>query len=450
MRKRGYNRAAAALIAGAACSAASVALPPAEPMGACPATIAGSEMPRSRTMPQSVPAMDWDRKTDSYSVIRVDPLTFARGGPALGIGSQQQGWRQAASPDDRYLAVGGDRTGIDIIDVDRHRKLTTIDVGQSQIFLAWPHEDRIMAVTGSPGINKKKSLAIVDVEDGRVAARRTISGLFVSAAVSEDVLAVLTASSHEKHSRRSANLTVLRASGASMAVNLDGVESGYRFPGDTPEDRFGHYAAPGLAIDRNGENVYVFGIDGSIAEIDIDAASVTYSSLQGPAPTLVLEAAEAKLSNYEQLTAHALSNGLLAVTGHALRLERRDRDHLERRLEPSGLVLHDPEGGRSCMLDERADQVLAADDVLLAFRAATSGPDDGMGVTAYAADGRQLWHRWGDRAVDSVQVLNGHAYVTESWHGWRTSVVSLDTGRVIRAIRGRPPHLVGAASSLQI
>lgn len=297
MRKHRYNRAAVALIAGTACSAASVALPPAEPMGACPAAMAKFSTPTPRTTPQSVPATAWDRKTDSYSVVRVDPLTFARDGSALGIGNQEQGWRQAASPDGRYLAAGGARTGVDIIDVDRHRKLTTIDIGQSQIFLAWPHEDRIMAVTGSPGVNKKKSLTIIDVEDRRVAVRRTISGLFVSAAVSKDALAVLTAPSHD-HSRQSANLTVLRASGDSFTVKLDKIESGYRFPGDTTDDRFGHYAAPGLALGRNGENVYVFGIDGSIAEIDIDTAAVTYTSLQGPAPTLVLDAAEAKLSNY--------------------------------------------------------------------------------------------------------------------------------------------------------
>jgi hypothetical protein len=110
-------------------------------------------------------------------------------------------------------------------------------------------------------------------------------------------------------------------------------------------------------------------------------------------------------------------------------------------------VLFDAEDGRACELHDRADSVLVADEKLLVFTAIASGPDEGTGVTAYTANGERLWHRFGDDAIDFIQVINGYAYVTLSWDGWETTVVELATGRVVTTISGRPPDLVGAQSS---
>lgn len=84
------------------------------------------------------------------------------------------------------------------------------------------------------------------------------------------------------------------------------------------------------------------------------------------------------------------------------------------------------------------------------FREFGSGPNDGVGVVAYTMNGRRLWHRFDDDAIDFVQVLDGYAYVTRSWHGWKTTIVELTTGRVVKTIIGRPPDLAGAESSLSV
>jgi hypothetical protein len=160
-----------------------------------------------------------------------------------------------------------------------------------------------------------------------------------------------------------------------------------------------------------------------------------------------LDAAEAKLSDYSQLSASWLPDGAVAIFGHDQRLVRRGPYHVDERVDPFGVVLFDPEAGRGCSLDARADTVLVTDGVLLVFRAVTSGPDAGIGVVAYTPKGERLWHRLGNDAIDFVQVLNGYAYVTTSWHGWETTIMEVGTGRVVERITGRPPDLVGARSS---
>jgi hypothetical protein len=447
MARASRRRIVATLILSTACTAGSVAFPPSESISACPATRAEPRASRQPRPVGPIPATTWSKKTDSYSLVSVDPLSFEERGPALSIGTQRQGWHRASSSDGRRLAVGGDGKTIEIIDLQRRRIIATIEVGQAQTFLAWPNPDRITAVTGAASVGKLKSAVIIDVNEGAVVARQELSGEFVNAAASEDVLAVLTAPARPESSRRVTDLTVLLASGVAMTVRLDGIGSGYRFPSDEAQSRIGHYALPGLAIDRKGNRVFVFGVDRLVAEVSLGGGTVSYRRLGGPSSSLALDAAEAKLANYSQLFARSLPNGLIAVFGHDQRLVPRGRHHLDHRFDPFGVVLFDPEDGRACVLHDRADSALIAAEALIVFTSIASGPDGGTGVTAFTMNGKELWHRFGDDAIDFVQVQNGYAYITKSWHGWETAVVELSTGRLIAAIRGRPADLAGAQSS---
>jgi hypothetical protein len=345
------------------------------------------------------------------------------------------------------MAVGGGRRTIDVIDLQPRRIIASIDVGRAQMFLAWPHPDRIMAVTGASGAGKLKSAVVIDVNDAAVVAREGISAQFINAAASEDALAVLTVPTRPEVSQRVTDLTVVRASGETMTVRLDQIDSGYRLSPDDAENRFGHYASPGLAIDPKGNRVFAFGVDGLVADVSLGDGTVSYRRLAGPSPSLEPSSAEAKLANYSQLFAGPLPNGLVAIFGHDQRLVPRGRHHLDQQFDPFGVVLFDPEDGRACVLHDGADSVLVADEVLLAFTAIASGPDEGIGVAAYTMNGERLWHRFGDDAIDFVQVLNDYAYVTNSWHGWDTFVVEVSTGRLVETINGRPPDLVGAQST---
>jgi hypothetical protein len=394
-----------------------------------------------------IPATAWRKKTDSYSLVSVDPRSFEERGRALSIGTQEQAWRQASSPDGRFLAVGGDRNTIEIIDSQKARIVSRVDVGRSQSFLQWPHPHRLMAVAGAPGVGKLKSAVIIEPTEGSITARQEISGSLVEGAASEDTLAVLTAPATAKESPHVTDLSVVRASGDTLSVRLHGIGSGFRAPPKDGQNRFGHNASPGLAIDPNGNRAFVFGIDRVVAEVSLADGSVSYRRLAGPSPSLAVDAAGAKLSNYSQLFALSLPNELVAVFGHDQRLVRRGRHRLDQRLDPAGVVLFDPEDGRACLLHARADSALVADEVFLVFTAFTNGADQGMGVAAYTMNGERLWHRFGDDAIDFVQALNGYAYVTRSWRGWDTAVVELSTGRVVDKIRGRPADLVGAQST---
>ena len=429
-----------------ACTAGSVALPPSAPIPACPATRANTR-PSERPLPTvAIPATAWRKKTDSYSLVSVDPRSFEERGRALSIGTQEQAWRQASSPDGRFLAVGGDRNTIEIIDSRGPSIISRVAVGQSQSFLQWPHPHRLMAVTGAPGVGKLKSAVIVQPTRGSITARQEISGSLVEAAASEDTLAVLTATPAEE-SPRVTDLRVVRASGDTLSVRLHRIGSGFRAPPKDAQNRFGHYASPGLAIEPNGNRAFVFGVDRVVAEVSLADGTVSYRRLAGPPPSLALGPADAKLSNYSQLSALSLPSGLVVVFGHDQRLVRPGRHRLDQRLDPAGVVLFDPEDGSACLLHARADSALMADEVFLLFTAFTNGADEGMGVAAYTMNGERLWHRFGDDAIDFVQALNGYAYVTRSWRGWDTAVVELSTGRVVDNIRGRPADLVGAQST---
>jgi hypothetical protein len=105
--------------------------------------------------------------------------------------------------------------------------------------------------TGAPGVGKLKSAVIVQPTRGSITARQETSGSLVEAAASEDTLAVLTATPAEE-SPRVTDLRVVRASGDTLSVRLHGIGSDFRAPPKDAQNRFAHYASPGLAIEPNG------------------------------------------------------------------------------------------------------------------------------------------------------------------------------------------------------
>jgi hypothetical protein len=447
------RRAAAVLLIFSACTAGAVLAPGREPLEACPRATARPQTPVFLSR-KALPAITWRAATDTNALVWVDPLTLKETGRGFDLGSQNNGWLRATSPDGKLVALAGGSSTIRVVDLARNRISVELRVDNyPAMFLAWPQSDMLVAVTRPSDNSGGGSIIVANPEIGEVVARKVLSGSVVSAAASPGVVAALTSPPVPAGSRRHSELSVLSTSGQTFTIPLDRIEAGYRLPPKSSEIPFGTMTTPGLSISPDGSRVLVAGLDGLVAEVSVDARSVTYARLSGPAPSPltsgIVSVAQAKLNNYTYLRARWLENDTVAIFGHRQRLEPVGRHRVKDRLSPSGITIFDPDAQRACTLDARADTVLETDGPLLAFREFANGAHEGMGVIAYTIDGRKLWHNFGARTIDWVAVVGGYAYVTHSWDGWVTSVVDIASGEILNTVRGRPPHLLTGVSNIE-
>jgi hypothetical protein len=93
------------------------------------------------------------------------------------------------------------------------------------------------------------------------------------------------------------------------------------------------------------------------------------------------------------------------------------------------------------MIDASASFAVESANVLLAAGVWTDGPDSwsGMGVAAYAPDGRRVWHVLQGEAVAWLQTAGAYAYVSgPDAYPATTRVIDLGTGAVGNAQRAVP------------
>lgn len=432
------------LILAPACAVGSVALLPSPALADCPKQSPKAAASPAPSRPRVVDAMVWNPKSDSYSLARVNALTLRQRGRPMDIGTQQQGWLRIASPTGRHLAVGGSRKNVTVIDLSTRRVIADIDVGRPQHFLDWLPSGLIGAVIGAPGEGKPKWSLLIDPAANEVVARQRLDGEFIAAQVTDSSIVVVT-TQYDPPLPPVRGTTVLWSLDVSEAFSLQlpGIDSGVR-EREPNSDEFSHYDTPGLAVDPRARRAWVFATNGGVAEVNLYDSSASYSTLTGPPPALTIPSADAKLANFDVVRGAYLANGLIAIYGHDQRFVPRPRRRMDTKIKPYGVVLFDPAERRACILDRNADSLVLSEDAMLVFREVARGPNDGIGVRAYDLAGRPLWHRFGTDVIDTIQVVDGLAYVTSSWHGWRTEVVEVATGRVIRTVRGRPPDLISA------
>jgi hypothetical protein len=452
MSRPAGRRALAASLIFSACTAGAVLAPRREPVEACPRAIARPQAPASLPR-KALPAVAWRAPTDSNELVWVDPITLEETGRSLDLGSQNVGWLRALSPDGKLIALGGGSSAIRIVDLARNRIDAELRLdNHPAMFLAWPEQGTLVVVTRPSDNSGGGSIVVADPMTGEVLADKELSGTVIEAAASPDLVAALSSPPVAKGARRRSEMSVLETTGEGFTVPLERIESGFRFPPENSKDQFGSMTSPGLAIKPDGSRVVVAGVDGLVADVSVDDSSVTYSRLSGPAPSALtswlISEAEAKLSDYADIAARWLPNDTVAIYGHSEMIEPAGRNRVDHRLSPSGVTIFNPDEQRACVLAPRADTVLEADGVLLAFREFANGPHHGMGVTAYTLDGREVWHNFGNRAIDRVAVVGKYAYVTHSRDGWVTSVVEVASGEIVSTVRVRPVHLLTAVSNM--
>jgi hypothetical protein len=116
-------------------------------------------------------------------------------------------------------------------------------------------------------------------------------------------------------------------------------------------------------------------------------------------------------------------------------------------MDPAGLRIVDTRDWTYRELDPAVGDVLRAGDVLLAFGAGydSDRPNPiGSGLHAYALDGEERFHLFGERPVSWVQVAGGLAYAVFA-DSSEVQIVELASGKVVGSLQvpgGDVPYLL--------
>ncbi len=374
----------------------------------------------------------------------LDPATLKqlpRGSVRLPSGA----WSPVSSPARRYVALGGaGSAGIRIVDL---RSMTIVARVARQPWsrsvrpLAWPDRRRLLALeypqnaAGAP-----EALLAIDPVRKRVLGRtpqRSTGKTWTEWATAGRRLITLIRS---QEGLASARLVVFDRDGTTRYATDVGVVAGI-WPDGPPNERI---ADPALAADPEGSTAFV--VDSrTLAQIDLDMLDVTY------APLTEARSLSSRFLGWLEPTAQAkligggfsrratwLGDDSLALSGATIAGSR---------ATPAGLMLVDVRTGGTQLLEARARAHRVSQGIVLAFGAGrdpVTTVATGMGLSAYAKDGRLLWHALGDEPVWVVDTAGGYAYVPtpEARFPVGVRVLDLETGHVLRTVRGEMPTFV--------
>jgi hypothetical protein len=360
------------------------------------------------------------------------------------VGLPGGAWSPVLSPAGRYVALGGHAsTGIRIVDVKRMTLVSRVARGSALRYLtplAWPERRRLLVLDhpqnaqGAP-----EAVVAIDPVTGRVLARTVRASVAMAWrgwAPAGHRLVLLAQGTADLGPAR---LVVFGPAGGIVDARDVGVVAGF-WPEGPPSSRV---ANPGLAVDSTGRSAFVVDPQ-TLARVDLETLDISYARLAEPRSLMSrllswLEPdAQAKLYGGFSRQATWLGDGLLAVSGVT---------NTSGRSTPAGLQLVDTRTGAVRTLESRASAHRFSQEILLAFgagREESTGAATGMGVTAFTADGRELWHALEDEPVWLVQTAGGYGYVTtpETSFPQGVRVIDLATGAVLRTVRGEMPAFV--------
>lgn len=371
------------------------------------------------------------------ALVRLEPRTLRPTSRRLRMRGHT--WARAWSPDGRRLAIAVaavsdqdiQRSRIQIVDVRRWRTTAVIEVDpHTEVsWLAWPAEERIIALHGPRG--SSHGVAVVDPRSKTVLRRSRLPGQVLgdSARPAAGGLAVLLAPPTGIGPATLAHVTATH----DRWIALPGTTAGFDQPplGPTGPRPAARQRVPGLAVDCDRAYVVEAGGPG-IVEVDLRSGTATRREPQ-PRRTLlerlrdVFEApAEAQATEGPWRDAHVIAPGRLAVTG------RDDVDGTPDTARPYGLRLVDTETWRYVTVDEAVRWVTPAPDALVI---ADGGRGPRSGVTVLGLDGRERFRLLDGREAGAV-AAGGLLYATDYGSG-RLHVADLRTGR---PLHGLPPQ----------
>ncbi len=417
------------LVSAAACTAAPAVLP----QGGAPAPCVFEGSGAEDTARASGPVLGrfWIRETDSDEIAWVDPPTLRRRSAYRAAVPEQTGlW--AASPSGRLVAVGL-RHEIRIVETKTLTSVATVPTNRGPLALAWLSDDLLAGLVVGEAVLWDGTGR--QVRAFGLARSERVAGWQLAA---DRLIALVTPD--RRGGIGPARLLAIGKTGVGV-IELDRVMAGH----DPDRGEYGTVLAPGLAYDPVGHRVFVVQPDGPVAEVDLDAQTVTYHSagtsfLEAVATALV-PSASAKLSSWATSRAVWIGRGLLAVSGYA-------SDVVTGENASAGVTIIDTRDWSACLLDARPTYVAVTGGSLLAWGGDGPGELGGVGLVGYDLDDGRRWHLFGRQYLD-VQVYGRYAYAINSWDGWHVSTVDVTTGRVVAERDGRPPTVLPTGSSLQ-
>jgi hypothetical protein len=359
------------------------------------------------------------------SLARFDPLTLrVLPGRRVRLEGAPSSW--SYSPDRKRLALGLGGSRVEIVDVQRMRKVNGTVVrrilGLNVEALAWLRPRRILGVDTA-------GFFVVDPVARRVVRRPVVLWRPVRLTVTRDALVVLLAN---PTSLEPVRLAAVSPEGRVRTVTLSRILGGTKEPED--DNHLPERWEPALAVGAEGRHAFVVGADTSVAEVDLRSLAVEYHSLGERASLATrfrnwLEPEAAAKGPLGGLRLHAeLVDGFLAVAG-------------ENGSKPAGLRVIDTESWTTRTIEPRATGFVFAGTSLVTFQGALYDPDDpkgGIGLVGYTVDGRQLFHLFGDRPIFSAPTVGGRAWVYAGDGSFKA--VDTATGAIVAGLRPRTPE----------
>jgi hypothetical protein len=367
-------------------------------------------------------------------LVRVDPRTLRPVSP--GLRTFLDGFGGTFSPDGRLFAYGNGFDGralVQMIDVQRWSTRARMNLGgDGPVALAWPTQDRLMAVTGE-GFGRQR-LLVLAAPGGQVLARRSFRGRRIASATTPLGLVLLVAPDRGIGPARILHAGV---DGGLRRIEVTRIRAG----GNEGRRRGGRFRAPGLTVDPEAGAVYLVAAGPMlVARIDLASGAVEYHELEAVGPARPAVAAKGSVAAWWR---HAswLGNGRIAVTGHyepPLRRGRRPQP-----LRPFGVRLIDTRDWTIRILHPDAMFVRQAGERLLANGTVWHGGgkrSTSTGLLAYDMQGRRAFTRF--RGTD-VSVLGSHGRLAYIWvrPTRMLHVLDLRSGESLRRQRVGPARL---------
>jgi hypothetical protein len=391
-------------------------------------------------------------------LVRLDPRSlraFRR--PVVSLGGVSS-W--AISPDRSSLAVArthgrneNAHSSLRFLRVRGMRAAGNIRLGKgytSELF--WIAPKRLLALQGF--CCASLDIVTLDVGARRIVRRAPIGGEAIRRERARDALVLLVASSNRIGPVR---LVVADARGNLRTVSLERIWGGREVPEDYTVDSVARYSYPALAVDPGGNRAFVFSAGGDVAEVDLSTLSVEYHALDEPSSLLgrfwnwFEPEAHGKASEGPSRYARWLGDGLVAVTGKDEYAYRDQAGSLQLREEPAGLKLVDTRSWTVRTLDEDADYVRVAGNLLLATRFSWDSATQtltGMGVAGYTIDGEKRFHLFEQKLLFGLVMYGTRAYARVGEYNALVvppqvyQVVDLSSGRFLGTRRVPLPRLL--------
>lgn len=349
------------------------------------------------------------------------------------------------SPDGRLFAYGNGFDGralVQLIDVRRWSTQASLNLGgDGPVALAWPTQDRLIAVTGE--VFGRQRLLVLAAPGGRVLARRSFRGRRLADAATPLGLVMLVA---PDQGIGPARILYAGVDGDLRTIEVARIRAG----GNEGRRRGGRFRAPGLTVDPDAGAAYLVAAGPMlVARIDLASGAVEYHDLEAIGPAKPAVAAKGSVAAWSR---HAiwLGDGRIAVTGHYEPPFRPGQRPPPPR--PFGVRLIDTRDWTMRTLHPDAMFVYRTGERLLANGTvwrAVGRPATRTGLLAFDLQGRRAFTRF--RGAD-VSVVGSHGRLAYVWvrPTRMLHVLDLRSGDSLRRRRigpGRVPFLFSATEA---